>query len=291
MLNDDYFTIHPVSSSLLSTYLRELSFRTHLQINTKSSPQVRSRSRATTLTGGGALDGDSRSRHSLAASNGNFEAEWRIENISDISTLMKVLRICRIDREKLEAVESFIKHGGEELHYLTEPEYMHGIMNHFIFQASRRVLLGRLMKEFEGFSEEGRDSEGDGGRDDEGNDEGENGNDRRKQRVKNLEAAVKAADEEVKRLEYWSDVRHMAEKGKSMGAVDDKKGWEGNWEGLDGSGPKEVKFDGDFMKGKDGNGIGGKDIGREIGKENRETISNGNANGNGRDKGKGRALE
>ncbi|KAB8301052.1 hypothetical protein EYC80_002974 [Monilinia laxa] len=211
MLNDDYFTIHP----------------------------ARSRSRGTTLTAGGALDGDSRSRHSLAVSSRNFETEWRVENISDIATLMKVLRICRIDREKLEAMESFIKHGDEELHYLTEVEHMHDIMNHFIFQASRRVLLGRLMKEFEamgaeGEAEKGRENE----RDEGGNDR--NDNEKRSRRAKNLEAAVKAADEEVKRLEYWSDVRHMAEKGETMGAVDNRKGWEGNWEGLDGSGPKSV---------------------------------------------------
>ncbi|RAL65291.1 hypothetical protein DID88_000859 [Monilinia fructigena] len=188
MLNDDYFTIHP----------------------------ARSRSRGTTLTAGGALDGDGRSRHSLAVSCRDFETEWRVENISNIATLMKVLRICRIDREKLEAMESFIKHGDEELHYLTEVEHMHNIMNHFIFQASRRVLLGRLMKEFEavgaeGEAEKGRENERDGG----GNYEDDN--DKRSRRAKNLEAAVKAADEEVKRLEYWSDVRHMAEKGRDDG--------------------------------------------------------------------------
>ncbi|QSZ31718.1 hypothetical protein DSL72_001285 [Monilinia vaccinii-corymbosi] len=250
MLNDDYFTIHP----------------------------ARGRSRGATLTGGGAHDGDSRSRHILAVSSRNFETEWRVENISDIATLMKVLRICRIDREKLEAVDSFIKHGGEELHYLTEVEQMRDIMNHFIFQASRRVLLGRLMKEFEGASAEngvGKGNENDekGGGDDKKNDD----NDKQRQRAKTLEAAVKAADEEVKRLEYWSDVRHMAEKGETMGAVSHRKGWDGKWEGLDASGPKSVKFDGEVLRGEEvsrveasNEGIGGK--------ENRE--ENGNANGN-----------
>ncbi|TGO27978.1 hypothetical protein BPAE_0034g00580 [Botrytis paeoniae] len=246
MLNDDYFTIHP----------------------------PRSRSRATTLTGPHALEADGRSRNSLAASNRNYETEWKVEEISNIATLMKVLRICRIDREKMEAVESFIKHGGEELHYLTKPEHMHEIMNMFIFQASRRILLARLMKEFEesgGEVEEGEKGEQGGGDET----EGDSASMKQRQRAKNLEAALKAADEEVKRLEYWSDVRRMAEKGETIGAVDDEKGWDGNWEGLDGSGPKDTKFDGKVMEGEEGGKIDGKE----------------NGNSDKRDKGKERAQD
>ncbi|KAF7858575.1 hypothetical protein EAF04_009175 [Stromatinia cepivora] len=262
MLNEDYFTIYP----------------------------ARSRSRGTSLSGYVALDGDGRSRYSLAASSRNYETEWKMDDIGDIATLMKVLRICRIDREKMEAVESFIKHGGEELHYLTKPEHMHEVMNNFIFQASRRVLLGRLMKEYEGISEAGEGGK-EGRRDEKskrGLDETKDKNDnikQQRQRAKLLEAAVKAADEEVKRLEYWSDVRHMAEKGETMGAVDDRKGWEGNWEGLDPSGPKDFKFDGKIMGGEEGGGIGGKENGNGNGK------ASGNGNGNEINKGKGRALE
>lgn len=187
---------------------------------------------------------------------------------------MKVLRICRIDREKMEAVESFIKHGGEELHYLTKPEHMHEIMNMFIFQASRRILLARLMKEFEesgGEVDEGNKEEGD-------EIEGDSASMKHRQRAKNLEAALKAADEEVKRLEYWSDVRRMAEKGETIGAVDDEKGWDGNWEGLDGSGPKDAKFDGKVMEGEKGN-----EEGSIEGKENEKSDN--------RDKGKERAQD
>ncbi|ATZ49254.1 hypothetical protein BCIN_04g04240 [Botrytis cinerea B05.10] len=243
MLNEDYFTIYP----------------------------PRSRSRATTLTGPHALDADGRSRNSLAASSRNYETEWKVEEISNIATLMKVLRICRIDREKMEAVESFIKHGGEELHYLTEPEHMREIMNMFIFQASRRILLARLMKEFE----ESGGEVAEGNKEEEDEIEGDNASMKQRQRAKNLEAALKAADEEVKRLEYWSDVRRMAEKGETIGAVDDEKGWDGNWEGLDGSGPKDAKFDGKVMEGKEGDSIDGKE----------------NENSDKRDKGKERAQD
>jgi hypothetical protein len=57
-------------------------------------------------------------------------------------------------------------------------------------------------------------------------------------KVKNLAAAVEHADEEVRRLEYWSDVKGMAEKGESTGAVDQKQGWKDPaWRGADKSGP------------------------------------------------------
>lgn len=178
----------------------------------------------------------------------------------------------------MEAVESFIKHGGEELHYLTEPEHMHEIMNMFIFQASRRILLGRLMKEFEEVSREERE-----GKDEDKDEAKDDGSAKQKQRAKNLEAALKAADEEVKRLEYWSDVRHMAERGQTMGAVDGRKGWEENWEGLDASGPKDFKFDGKIMKGVEGGRIGGKENGNGKG--------NGTVNGVKKNKGKERASD
>ena len=54
-----------------------------------------------------------------------------------------------------------------------------------------------------------------------------------------LKAAIKHADEEVRRLAYWSDVKQMAESGESQGAVDTDAGWQRGWEGVDQSGPSE----------------------------------------------------
>lgn len=59
-----------------------------------------------------------------------------------------------------------------------------------------------------------------------------------KTRTNNLLKAINAADEEVKRLEYWSDIRRIAREGDAISAVDDSTTWPSDqWQGLDNSGP------------------------------------------------------
>jgi hypothetical protein len=156
------------------------------------------------------------------------------EDIHDIAQLMKALKLSRIDREKTEAVENFIQNGGDDLYYLRE--HMHEIMSQFIFQASRQSLLAHLSTLFD---EETQRHKENAGEDKEDTTE--------KRRIDNLEAALKAADEEVKRLEFWSDIKDMAEQGDTKGAVDESQGWDRKkWTGLDGSGPKDVISDRDL---------------------------------------------
>jgi hypothetical protein len=197
MLNADYFTIHPV--------------------------QDRSRSRPSTL------DGTLNKRHSVAQlAKRDMDDEAVLEDVTDMTSLMMALRLARIDREKMEAVESFIKHGGDELYYLRDR--MHEIMGIFIFQASRRLLLSHLLKIFNEATEQQKadvDSE-------------QEPDPAKTRRLDNLEAAVRHADEEVKRLEFWSDVKDMAEKGETKGATDEAQGWGERWAGLDRSGPEDV---------------------------------------------------
>jgi len=57
-----------------------------------------------------------------------------------------------------------------------------------------------------------------------------------KERLDNLIRAAKAADAEVRKLEYWSDIRDMVNKGESFGATEEAHGWEHGWEGVDRSG-------------------------------------------------------
>ena len=46
------------------------------------------------------------------------------------------------------------------------------------------------------------------------------------------------ADQEVKRLEYWSDIRGIVREGHTQGAADGSKNWPTEeWQGLDASGP------------------------------------------------------
>jgi hypothetical protein len=199
MLTPEYFTIH--------------------------AAEERTSSRATSI---GASAMNRTSYGSLASR--DMEVDVAVEEIKDIASLMKVLRFARIDREKMEAVENFTAHCGDDLYYLQE--YMHEIMRIFIFQASRRLLLTHLLKIFNDESEEQKKAG-----DREGLDPA------KKRRLEYLEAAVKHADEEVKKLEFWSDVKDMAEKGQTIGAADENRGWDKSWAGLDNSGPRDVISD------------------------------------------------
>jgi hypothetical protein len=67
---------------------------------------------------------------------------------------------------------------------------------------------------------------------------GEPENDTEERRINNLLKAVEAADAECKKLEYWSDIRRLAEEGSAGNATDPESGWGKEWQGLDGSGAK-----------------------------------------------------
>lgn len=198
-LNSDYFTIQPAMT------------------------RSRSPSKAPSMTD---------SRHSIGQlARRDIYDELKPEDIRDIASLMKALKLSRIDREKTEAVENFIKNGGDDLFYLKEN--MHDIMSQFIFQASRRSLLAHLSTLLDEESQRLKDN---------ANDDAQNATEQR--RIADLEAALRAADEEVKRLEFWSDIKDIAQQGETKGAVDQSQGWDQKkWSGLDNSGPKDVISD------------------------------------------------
>ena len=158
------------------------------------------------------------SRRSM--STGNMESVGQLV-IEHTDELLRVLRMSRIDREKIEAVDNYLENAQEDLGGLQE--IMHDIMSLFVFQASRRVLLTRLTEVYDDMA--AQQKKGTGTSPD------------LERRVQNLAAAVKHADEEVRRLEYWSDVKGMTEEGDSKGAVDQKQGWDPTWRGVDKSGP------------------------------------------------------
>ncbi|KAM7213858.1 hypothetical protein V8F06_010736 [Rhypophila decipiens] len=166
------------------------------------------------------------------------------EDIDTVEALLAALRLSRIDREKIEAVENYLANSSEEeLEGLQDA--MHEIIAIFVFQASRRVLLTKLTEVYDKTVEKLEKLE-----------EAKRGDDQIKptedgdvgieaelaklhRRANNLSKAIKHADEEVRRLEYWSDVKGMAEKGESKGAVDQSQGWDPSWQGIDKSGPSE----------------------------------------------------
>jgi hypothetical protein len=233
MLNEEYFTIHP--------------------------PARRSMSRNSTIPD------NNTNRYSISQlASQNMDNESELEDIYDIPTLMSHLKSARIDREKMEVVENFIEHGGDELYHLQER--MHEIMAMFVFQASRRVLLAYIFKKFNEASDENKMKTEAGGE----------ANPDMKRRLDNLEAALKHADEEVKRLEFWSDVKDMAEKGDTK-AVDESLGWEG-WTGIDNSAPKDVISKGklpgkaDCPSDEEGNGTAIQFKRRDSRKEDNEAV-------------------
>ena len=119
------------------------------------------------------------------------------EDLKDIASLLKALRLATIDREKIDAVKKFVESGGEELAYLGSqvPE----IMSHLLFQNSKMQVLA-FLKLTANEAQEHRDQH-----DAEEKPEG----DAEKRRIDNLLAAIDAADKEISGLEYWSDRKHV----------------------------------------------------------------------------------
>ncbi|RDA85803.1 hypothetical protein CP532_5753 [Ophiocordyceps camponoti-leonardi (nom. inval.)] len=128
-------------------------------------------------------------------------------DIHDMETLLQTLRQARIDREKGEAVDNYIDHA-VDLDSLERE--MHDIMSLFIFQASRRQLLAHLMRKHD---EAAADLT---------NDPSEPSLRKRKLA---LDAAVHHAQEEVRRLAFWSDVRQMARDGDARLSLESEQAW------------------------------------------------------------------
>lgn len=150
----------------------------------------------------------------------SVEVDGEKPDIEDLETLLDVLRFSRIDRERLEAMKNYLTNA-MDLERLAEE--MHEILSLFVFQASIRHLLSYLTQVLDETTAELDKTDTAHLRD----------------RRDALRAAIKHADEEVRRLAYWSDVKQMAHRGASKGAVDGDKGWDEDWQGLDDSGPRQ----------------------------------------------------
>jgi len=184
------------------------------------------------------------------ATRGTFGAEeWDIldeeEEISDVPTLMKVLRRCTLDRQKIKAIARLVEEGGAEVFYLAER--MPALMSLLMFQASRRRLLAALNRAYYKVEEEfqrkysnqqssppsidqpssppspTRLSPPPTGQTPSPNNPDQRRKDEQKlkeeRHLEGLKEAVKAADQEVKKLEFWSDIKDVVTQGESDGAL------------------------------------------------------------------------
>ncbi|EME46675.1 hypothetical protein DOTSEDRAFT_43144 [Dothistroma septosporum NZE10] len=126
--------------------------------------------------------------------------------VSSIGDLFLALRRAGVDREKIRAIQRFIDEGGEELYYLSDR--MEDIMRTLVFQSSRKQLLGELIdRHGEVHQEQERLASHQHDEDDRKQAE----HDRATRRAENLHKAVAAADEQVRKLEYWSDVKGISD--------------------------------------------------------------------------------
>ncbi|KAH8821117.1 hypothetical protein F5884DRAFT_75112 [Xylogone sp. PMI_703] len=149
-------------------------------------------------------DGDARASKSSLATSSRYAAEDGpniVEDITTIKQLLDALRNSRIDREKLEAIENFCSHGGGELHLMKDN--MGEIMHQFVFQASRRLLLSHLTKILKDvIAEQKAQTDKESGQ-----------TDIAKKKIHNMEEAVNAADEELKKLEFpTNDVKQIEDR-------------------------------------------------------------------------------
>lgn len=240
MLNLEYFTVQP--AAVTAAARRSASRASRLSSSHRPGSSKASFSQAS----------------SAVLSDMGDELDESIRgDVDNMDMLLRVLRLARIDREKIEAIDSFLEHGGEDIARL--PEEMHEIMSLFVFQASRKALLRRLTELHEqamaaAQKEKNRKKKGKqvSPAASSSNVSAQDGNHESavvekaaepallQTRVDALQEAIKHADEELRRLEYWSDIKAMAEEGESGGAVDTDKGWDPEkWTGLDKSGPAE----------------------------------------------------
>jgi hypothetical protein len=152
-------------------------------------------------------------------------------DIADIGTLILMLRKSAVDREKLVAVRKFVNQGGDELFYLSDR--MSDIMALFVYQSSRRQLLAELIHHFDASTARKESLSGHMHSDE----ESKKLHEAAAKQANNLSRAVEAADEQVKHLEYWSDIKSMARHGETVHATDNDH-WNGKkWQGLDPASP------------------------------------------------------
>ena len=135
------------------------------------------------------------------------DSEDDIDEITNVVALLAALKKATVDREKLAAVRAFIAQGGEELHYLGDS--IGEIMNILIYQTSRQQLYEYLQKAASSAQPSRADAQNHDSLDKDDDDE-----EVAARKVENLNKAIQASKDYLKRLEYW---RGLTERGSPTG--------------------------------------------------------------------------
>ena len=165
--------------------------------------------------------------------------------IPDIGSLILALRHAPVDREKLFAVRKFVEQSGDELYYLADR--MEEIMSLFIYQSSRRQLLTNLLKRYDETQKRQKDLADHDHRDES---KTQKEHEAASRHAENLMNAVKAADEQVKKLEYWSDIKSMAQDGETLEESEGGKWDPSKWQGLSSPTSADAEHPSDVFKSK-----------------------------------------
>ncbi|KAJ6257909.1 hypothetical protein Dda_7699 [Drechslerella dactyloides] len=193
-LTPEYFTIHSRHASVLT------------EPSGYYSSSIRS------------LERNSKLEEYPTATHESEDSELEDVEIHDIPALMRAFKRARLDREKIEALTSFLDHGGAEVIYLADS--IPRIMRSMIFQQSRRQLLHVLLDTLNRVNKKRQDrikpAEAPNGKaatpattpDEEDFDD-----DDEKRYIDGLGRAVDAGEEEVRKLEYWSDIKKAQQEG------------------------------------------------------------------------------
>jgi hypothetical protein len=155
------------------------------------------------------------------------EEELGKMEIADIGSLMGVLKKATVDREKIVAVRKFIDTAQEELYYLADR--MPEIMSLFVYQSSRRQLLADLLHRFDETRKKQQDLSA---HKHEGDEKAQQEHDAAGKHAENLINAVHAADDQVKKLEFWSDIKVMAQHGDLLTEAEGGSWDRSKWQGL-----------------------------------------------------------
>lgn len=174
MLNEDYFTIHAAK---------------------RNRSRDSSGDRSTT----------NRSSHFLGQ-NHDSDGEQDTGDIPNVSALMSALKIARVDREKISAVNTFLAQGGYELFYLADA--IPDIMEKFVYQTSKRQLQHDLLKALDE-STRNHTKEGGNGKG-KSKDSSDPDIEARKRKTDHMLKAIHAAGIHVNDADYWSDLRARA---------------------------------------------------------------------------------
>lgn len=147
----------------------------------------------------------------LVHAKARLDPDIDIENmdIFTIADLFLALRKSSVDREKILAIRKFTDGGGDELYYLSES--MEDIMKNLMFQSSRRQLLDDLIARHDQLRAEQKELESHDHQDEE---EKQQEHDRNARHASNLHKAIHAAESQVKKLEYYSDIKDFVDGGE-----------------------------------------------------------------------------